>query len=140
MAHTVLRVPSVGRVVAAMSRRERRAYDAAVQALKGEGCRAGGKRLAAIDDGDYPMCQRSLYGAWRMTTVYRSSPYDSIVVVSVARHTDGENPNGTLAAVFPGLSAHGRRRSDQPPWCDDPQTPPTLSAELDSILFELFDA
>jgi hypothetical protein len=61
----------VGRVVAAMSRRERRAYDAAVQALKGEGCRAGGKRLAAIDDGDYPMCQRSLYGAWRMAHDHR---------------------------------------------------------------------
>lgn len=140
MAHTVLRVPSVGRVVAAMSRRERQAYDAAVQALKGEGCRAGGKRLAAIDDADYPMCQRSLYGDWRMTTIYRPPPDGGVVIISVARHTERENPNAALAEIFPGLSAEGRRRSEQPPCCDDPQTPPTLSAELDSILFELFDA
>jgi hypothetical protein len=138
VAHTVLRVPSVGRVVAGMSRRERRAYDAAVQALSGEGCRAGGKRLAAIDAGDYPMCQRPLYAAWRMTTVYRPPPDDSIVIVSVGRHTRLENPNATLAEVFPGLSALGRRRSDQPPCCDDPQTPPTLSPEVDAILLDLF--
>jgi hypothetical protein len=43
----------------------------------------------------------------------------------VARHTDRENPNAALAEIFPGLSAD--------------QTPPALSAELDSILFELFD-
>jgi hypothetical protein len=104
----------------------------AVQALKGEGCAAGGKRLAAIDEGDYPMCQRSLYGPWRMITVYRPPPDESIVIVSVARHTDRENPNATLAEIFPGLSAVGRRRSDQPPCCDDPQTPPALSAEADN--------
>jgi hypothetical protein len=57
----VLRVPSVARVVERLMRRERRAYDAAVQALKGEGCIAGGKRLAAVEDNDHPMCQRSLY-------------------------------------------------------------------------------
>jgi hypothetical protein len=121
-----------------MTSRERRAYDAAIQALKGEGCRAGGKRLAAIAAGDYPMCQRSLYGAWRMTTVYRPPPNDRIVIISVARHTGLENPNATLAEIFPGLSAHGRRRSDQPPCCEDPQTPPALSAALDSLLLDLF--
>jgi len=111
-----------------------------VQALKGEGCRAGGKRLAAIDDGDYPMCQCSLYGDWRMTTIYRPPPDDGVAIIAVARHTDRENPNAALAEIFPGLSAEGRRRSEQPPCCDDPQTPPALSAELDSILFELFEA
>ena len=47
------------------------------------------------------MRQRSLYGVWRMTTVYRSPPDDSIVIVSVARHIDGANLNATLAAIFP---------------------------------------
>jgi hypothetical protein len=136
--HTVLRVASVGRVVAAMSRRERRSYDAAVQALAGEGCAAGGKRLAAIDEGDYPMCQRQLYGAWRMTTVYRPAPQESIVIVAVAQHTEHENPNATLAEIFPGLSAVGRRRSDQPPCCDDAQKPPALSGEAETLLLELF--
>lgn len=121
-----------------MSSRERRAYDAAVRALKGEGCRAGGKRLAALKDGDYPMCQRALYGTWRMTTVYRPPPDGSIVIVSVARHTDRDSPSALLAEIFPGLSAAGRRRSDQPPCCHDPQTPPILSAELDGILVRLF--
>lgn len=135
MAHVVLRVPSVGRVVAGLSSREKRSYDAAVQALKGEGCRAGGKRLAALDEADYPMCQRALYGSWRMTTVYRED--GSIVIVSVARHTAAESPSATLAEIFPGLSSTGRRRSAQPACCDDPQAPPVLSAELDAMLSEL---
>jgi hypothetical protein len=84
------------------------------------------------------MCQRSLYGAWRMTTVYRPPPDADIVIVLVARHTDSENPNATLADVFPGLSAVGRRRSEQPPCCDDPTAPPTVSPELGPILFDLF--
>jgi hypothetical protein len=87
----VLRVPSVARAVDQLSRRERRAYDAAVQALKGEGCRAGGKRLAAVEDGDYPMCQRSLYGAWRMITVYRQD--GTIVIVEVGQHTSEDSPS-----------------------------------------------
>lgn len=137
MPFTVLRVPSVRRVVDNdMTKRERRAYDAAVNALKGEGCRAGGKRLAATDAVDYPMCQRSLYAAWRMTTVYRSD--SSIVVVSVARHTESDSPAAVLAEIFPGLSAAGRRRSEQPPCCEDPTAPPTLSHELDALLFDMF--
>lgn len=138
MAHTVLRVASVGRAVAAMTRRERQAYDTAVQALKGNGCRAGGKRLAATGAGDYPMCQRALYGTWRMTTVYRPPPDSAVVIVSVARHTRLENPSASLAEIFPGLSAVGRRRSDQPPCCEDPQVPPALSADVESILLDLF--
>ena len=84
------------------------------------------------------MCQRSLYGPWRMTAVFLSDT--RIVVISVARHTERENPSTVLANVFPGLSVVGRRRSDQPPCCEDPQTPPTLSPELEAILFDLFGA
>ncbi len=138
MPYTVLRVPSVRRTVDTdMNGRERRAYDAAVLALKGEGCRAGGKRLAATHAEGYPMCQRPLYASWRMTTVYRKD--ETIVIVSVAKHTSGENPNVTLADIFPGLSATGRRRSEQPPCCDDRRKPPTLSPELEPLIFELFD-
>jgi hypothetical protein len=134
---TVLRVAGLKNVVERdMSKRERRAYDAAVQALSGEGCQAGGKRLAANDLSDYPMCQRSLYGQWRMTTVYR--PDERIVIVSLAKHIPGVNPNALLAEIFPGLSATGRRRSQQPPCCDEPTAPPTLSEPLNARLSELF--
>jgi hypothetical protein len=52
MAFTVLRVSEVRRTVEnELTKRERRTYDAAVEALRGEGCRAGGKRLAAADSG-----------------------------------------------------------------------------------------
>ncbi len=106
MPYTVLRVPSVRRTVETdMNGRERRAYDAAVLALKGEGCGAGGKRLAATHAEDYPMCQRPLYASWRMTTVYRKD--ETIVIVSVAKHTSGENPNVTLAGIFSGAVGHG---------------------------------
>ncbi len=135
MPFVVLRVPSVARTVDQLSRRERRAYDAAVQALKGEGCRAGGKRLAALEDGDYPMCQRSLYGDWRMITVYRQD--GTIVIIEVGQHTADGSPVASLAEMFPGLSATGRRRSEQPPCCEDAEAPPALSQELEARLAEL---
>ena len=119
-----------------MTKRERQAYGAAVDALKGEGCRAGGKRLAATGGVDYPMCQRSLYAAWRMTTVYRSD--GSIVIVSVAKHTESDSPTAVLSEIFPGLSAAGRRRSEQPPCCEDATDPPALSHELDALLADMF--
>ncbi len=43
MAFTVVRAPEVRRTVEnELTKRERRACDAAVEALRGEGCRAGG--------------------------------------------------------------------------------------------------
>ena len=137
MAHEVLRVASVGRTVEGMTRRERRAYDAAVHPLRGEGCRAGGKRLMASAGDEYPLCQRALYAAWRMTTAYRAD--GSIVIVALARHSENEEPAATLAEIFPGLSARGRRRSEQPTCCENPTAPPTMSAELERILFDVFD-
>jgi hypothetical protein len=138
VAYEVLRVASVGRTVQGMTRRERRAYDAAVQALRGEGCRAGGKRLMASAGDEYPLCQRALYGAWRMTTAYRTD--GSIVIVALAKHAEDEDPAATLSEIFPGLSARGRRRSEQPLCCEDPAAPPTMSPELERILFEVFGA
>lgn len=136
MAYAVFVVPSVRVAAERLDRTERRRYDAAVQALKGEGCKAGGKRLAASAESDFPMCQRSLYRAWRLTTVYRLD--GSIVIVSLAQHTESQNPNATLAELFPGLSARGRRRSDQPPCCAAAQAPPVLSAELETRLADIF--
>ncbi len=137
MAYEVLRVASVGRTVEGITRRERRAYDAAVQALHGEGWRAGGKRLMASAGEEYPLCQRALYGAWQMTTAYRAD--GSIVIVALTKHTENEEPAATLAEIFPGLSAKGRRRSEQPPCCENPTAPPTMSPELERILFDVFD-
>ena len=137
MAFVVLVATSVQRAVETeMSKRERRSYESAVQALKGEGCRAGGKRLVAVDAADYPLCQRALYGSWRMVTGYRHD--GTIVIVAVERHTT-DNVAATLAETFPGLSATGRRRSAQPPCCEDSAGPPTLSDELESQLVEFYD-
>lgn len=137
MPFAVLRVRDVRRTVEhKLTKRERRAYDAAVEALRGEGCRAGGKRLAAADAGEYPMCQRSLYGAWRMITVYRGDR--SIVILAVDRHTETESPSATLAKSFPGLAVTGRRRSDQPPCCEGPDAPPVLGPDLEALLSDLF--
>src|SRR5271165_683073 len=137
MAFTVLRVAEVRRTVEnELTKRERRAYDAAVEALRGEGCRAGGKRLAAEGSGDCPMCQRSLYGPWRMVTAYLRDR--SILIVAVTKHTEAETPSAKLAKSFPGLAVTGRRRSDQPPCCEDPDAPPTLTRDLEQILFGAF--
>ncbi len=136
MPYTVLRVADLARAVEEMSKRERRAYEAAVDGLRGEGCRAAGKRVASITADDYPMCQRSLYAAWRMVTVYRQD--QSIVIVAVGRHTEAGSPISALSDSFPGLSATGRRRSEQPPCCEDEAAPPTLSDELEARLAELY--
>lgn len=137
MAFTVLRVPEVRRTVEnELTKRERRAYDAAVDALRGEGCRAGGKRLAASDSGDYPMCQCSLFGAWRLVTVYLRDR--SILIDAVTQHTETETPSSKLAKSFPGLAVTGRRRSDQPPCCEDPDAPPALTQDLEETLFSAF--
>ena len=136
MAHLVLRTKSAGRIAEGFGKPERRAYDAAVAALRGEGCRAGGKRLLALDGTDFPLCQRSLYGAWRMTTAFPDE--GSIVIVSLAKHTPQDNPNRVLAEVFPELSSAGRRRSEQPPCCEDAADPPVLGADLVEMILDLF--
>lgn len=136
MAFAVLVAASVRRVVEKdMTKRERRSYDVAVEALKGEGCRAGGKRLLSTGGGDYPLCQRALYGSWRMVTGYRQD--GSILIVAVERHAE-EPVAAALADTFPGLSATGRRRSEQPPCCEDAAAPPTLSKELEARLDVVF--
>ena len=125
MAFIVLRTRAVREAVDQMSKRERRAYNAAVDALKGEGCAAGGKRLAAIGGGDFPICQRSLYAAWRLTTAYLR---DGRIVITLSRSTPtiGSRQKGS-----PRLSVACRLSAEQPPCCDDPTTPPTLTPELE---------
>jgi hypothetical protein len=82
VAFTVLVAASVSRIVEKdMTKQERRSYNAPVAALKGEGYRAGGKRLMSTGAGDYPLCQRALYGSWRMVTGYRQD--GSILIVAV---------------------------------------------------------
>jgi hypothetical protein len=70
MPHEVLRTSEVAKALRMMSTREKRSYEAAREALRGEGCRAGGYRLAAAAGDDYPLCCRHLAYAWRMFTVY----------------------------------------------------------------------
>ena len=106
MAFCVLVAASVRRIVEKdMTKHERPAYESAIAALKGEGCRAGGKRLLSTGATDYPLCQRALYGAWRMVTGYRQD--GTILIVAVERHVE-ETVAAALAATFPGLSARGR--------------------------------
>lgn len=136
MSFQVERVVSAGRTADGLSRKARRGYDAAVDDLKGRGCAAGGKRLAAVHSGDYPMCERGFYADWRMFTVYPNA--STVVIVALDRHTDSSAPADTLASVYPGLSRTGRRRSEQPPCCEDPADPPAISDELREAIGSLF--
>jgi len=112
VAYEVLRVAVAGRVVTTFTKRERRAYEAAVEALRGEGCAAGGKRLLALDGYDHALCQRALYGSWRMTTAYRGDA--SIVIVAIGRHTRQENPNRVMAVRSPAARAASERGGRRP--------------------------
>ncbi len=132
MAHAVFVVDTVARVVASLSKTDRRAYDAAISGLKGEGCKAAGYRLAAADGGDFPMCCRHLANAWRMHTLFAKD--HSVIVISVARPDKIQNPHQLLADIFPGLSAVGCRKRAKPPCCDDPESPPVMPATLSEQL------
>jgi hypothetical protein len=138
MAFTVLRVSEVGEVVKRMRNVEKAAYDAAVDALKGEGCRAGGKLMYGLDGDDFPICQRSLYRDWRMSLVFKRD--DTIVIIAVERHSQDNSSAVRLAEIIPGLSPTGRRRSEQPPCCDTISEPPHLSPELEARIDDICGA
>lgn len=122
-------------VDAQMTKRERDAYDAALESLKGEGCRGGGYRLRGAQGDSYPLCCKHLRADWRMFTAY---PDDGrIVIVAIDRHTPQNNPAEALSALLPGLASVGRRRDDKPPCCDDPVGPPEMGDELRALLESL---
>lgn len=136
MAHPVFVVDTVARVAASLNKTDRRSYDAAISGLKGEGCKAAGYRLAATDGGDFPLCCRHLANDWRMHTLFAKD--HSVIVISLARHSKGDNPHQILAEVFPGLSPIGRRKRAKPPCCDDPESPPVMPATLSEPLACMF--
>ncbi len=135
MPYEVLRTPQVATALQRMSTRERRSYDAAREALRGEGCNAGGYRLAASEIGDYPLCCRHLTRAWRMFTAYPEEQW--IVIVALDEHDRDHNPAAELAQVLPGLATIGRRRSDKPPCCEEAAQPPAMNEELRDLLAAL---
>lgn len=136
MAHSVFVVDTVARVAASLSKVDRRAYDAAISGLKGEGCKAAGYRLAAADGGDFPMCCRHLANDWRMHILFAKD--HGVIVISLARHDKSESPHQVLADIFPGLSRVGRRKRAKPPCCDDPESPPVMPATLSEQLAGMF--
>lgn len=135
MAFEVLRTPQVASALQAMSRKERGAFDAARDALRGEGCAAGGYKLAAVDGDDYPLCCKHLRDAWRMFTAYLGD--GRIVIVALDQHEPGHNPAESLATVLPGLATVGRRRSNKPPCCEAAVAPPAMNDELRELLAAL---
>lgn len=128
MAHSVFVVDTVARVAASLNKVDRRAYDAAISSLKGEGCKAAGYRLAATEGGDFPMCCRHLANDWRMHTLFAND--HSVIVISLAKHDRSQNPHRVLADVVPGLGPVGRRKRAKPPCCDDPESPPVMPTTL----------
>lgn len=133
MSYEVLRTPQVTAALRRMSAREKRSYEAARDALRGEGCKAGGYRLAAADGDDYPLCCRHLAYTWRMFTAFPDKD-ERIVIVALDKHDRNHNPTADLAEALPGLSTVGRRRSDKPPCCEDPSKPPPMNDDLRQLL------
>jgi len=135
MPYEVLRTPQVTAALRRMSAREKRAYGAARDALRGEGCKAGGYRLAAVDGDDYPLCCRHLAYAWRIFIAFAGD--ERIVIVALDKHDGNHNPTAHLAEALPSLATVGRRRSDKPPCCEDPSKPPSMNEELSELLLAL---
>lgn len=132
----VLRTRSAGRAVERLDRQARRRYDSAVAELRGRGCAAGGYRLLGVDGESYPLCCRYFYGQWRMHLAFPDP--ETVVIVSVAEHTEKSNPHAELAEAFPGLSRTGRRRAAKPPCCEEDGAPPEMSGEARAVLGDVF--
>ncbi len=132
----VLRTRSAGRAVERLDRQARRRYDSAVEELRGRGCAAGGYRLLGEDGESYPLCCRYFYGQWRMHLGFTDA--ETVVIISVAEHTDESNPHAKLAEAFPGLSKTGRRRADKPPCCEDDGGPPKMGEAARTVLEDVF--
>jgi GNAT superfamily N-acetyltransferase len=62
------------------------------------------KRLAAEDSEDYPMCQRSLYGAWRLVTVYLRD--GRILIVAVTPAHRGRGAGRQARQELPRIGGH----------------------------------
>ena len=135
MPYEVLRTPQVTAALRRMSVREKRSYEAARDALRAEGCKAGSYRLAAVDGDDYPLCCRHLAYAWRMFIAFPDD--ERIVIVALDKHDRNHNPTAHLAEALPGLATVGRRRSDKPPCCEDPSKPPPMNDDLRQLLSAL---
>jgi hypothetical protein len=90
MPYEILRAPQVAAALSRMSAREKRSYEAARDALRNEGCVAGGYRLAAADGDDYPLCCRHLAYAWRMFTTFPDE--ERIVIFALDKHDRKHNP------------------------------------------------
>jgi hypothetical protein len=58
----------------------------------------------------------------------------TVVIVSVAEHTEQSNPHAQLAEILPALSARGRRRSAKPPCCEESGEPPQMNDDTRDIL------
>lgn len=93
---------------------------------------AGGYRLAAVHEDDYPLCGRHLGFDWRLFTAYLDD--GRIVEVALDRHTPARNPIDDLAEALPSLATVGRRRESKPPCCEDPEDPPPMNDELRDFL------
>ena len=132
MPYDILRTPQVTVALRGMSTREKRSYEAARDALRSEGCSAGGYRLAAADGDDYPLCCRHLAYAWRMFTAFPDDEH--IVIVALDKHDRKHNPAAVLAEALPSLATVGRRRSRKPPCCEEPSDPPAMNDELRALV------
>lgn len=133
MPYEILRTPQVTAAIRRMSTREARSYEAARDALRSEGCKSAGYRLAAAAGDDYPLCCRHLAYSWRMFTAFPDQ--EQIVILALDRHDRRHNPAAALAEVLPGLATVGRRRSAKPLCCEDPTEPPSMNEELREFVY-----
>lgn len=110
MPYEILRTPQVAAALRRMSAREKRSYDAARDALRSEGCKAGGYRLAAADGDDYPLCCRHLAYA---TECSCASSLRSRRRYSSMRKARRRGSGSSANAAIP-RSAHPRAASSSP--------------------------
>lgn len=66
-------------------------------------------------------------------------PGDLIVLIGLGPHDGDVSEASKLAETFPDLSATGRKRSDQPPCCDELDAPPILTDEEQEFLRAAFN-
>jgi len=120
--------PTGNRSVGELRGKARKSFDAAVERLAAEGCRAGDYRLsgAGVDH----ICALHLYGRYRALVAFPDE--ESVVVLLVGEHLDDDSEFDLYRGLYRLLELpEPTARRTKPPCCDEDGTAPVDPDLLD---------
>ena len=120
MSFTVSITPTGQRSVDALRGKARKSFDAAVERLASEGCKAGDYRLTG--EGIEHICSVQLYGRHRALVCFPDD--QSVVVLLVGEHTNDDPEVDVYRSLYRLLELpEPTAKRTKPPCCDEAEQP-----------------